>query len=124
MRIAGLAFAFAAALCLVTGEASAKGVKLTVKQVKTVCGKQLQTTPNGFGCGKPCGKSHCDYGCVKKDGKTSCKGTMFREAVAGAGVKGPGGGILDSSPGLGTQGPASTGAPLSSGRASSPGKIN
>jgi hypothetical protein len=62
-------------LALHVAPAEAKGVKLTPEQVKTVCGKDIQSGGGNTGCTKNCGlngQNICDYNC--KGGK--CEGQI------------------------------------------------
>jgi hypothetical protein len=144
MRMPVIVIVAVATLLSVSGESSAKqiSVKLTAEQVKTVCGKKLQQSSGAMGCERDCGTKLCSYNCAKdkKGNGKNCSGMVVQRVGGGSGGQNPGsrgkrglavippvgGGILDSGPGFDTQGPAATGAPLSTGRGSAPppGKIN
>jgi hypothetical protein len=62
-----------ACLCLVPTFANA-ATRVTEQQVRTVCGKNMQSSGGAIGCTKKCGNTVCDYGCYKNE----CHVTVFR----------------------------------------------
>ncbi len=117
----------------------ASATKLTQQQVKNACGSSYGTGSAGgttvSGCDKKCGKHQCGYYCCSgkncPDGK-GCEGFIIYITAGGKKIKSnlpaatlkeikrisssparpPGNGILNTSPGLGGNGPAATGTPV------------
>ena len=74
-------------LSLLPSQASA--TPMTDQQVKSVCGKSLQTGSIGnttaFGCDKRCGQKYCTYNCCSgpKCGEQGCHGHTVGRIVGG-----------------------------------------